>query len=408
MSRWSRALTASLTLALLTACVGGGGSRWFVIRSLDLPLTVPVDGALQPVESAPAGLPNIPNVWSFKIVSMAPESQAIQKGQPLLGLDTSEQIREMEKMASERDQAVKAMEKEALDLRDRLLDLDRRMEEARARLRKLQQKVEVPEDLLSRVELEKSRLDRDLAEAEARSLEEERGLQESLGSAQVQILSARRQRASQRVADLERGLKQMTVPAPRDGLVIYTPDWRGEKRKVGDNINRFDRVLVVADVSRLGAEATVAEMDVARVKVGQRATFRLESDPEREVPARVLDIAPILRPQGWDNPRRVAFLRLALDRTDPEKMRPGMRFRGDLQVGHIARALAVPGDAVVPGPDGPVAYRCAGVFQACERVALKLGPRSGNLVQVLAGLNEGDRVLRHPLSSESSPSEVSP
>lgn len=407
MSRWSRALRASLTLALLTACVGGGGSSWFVIRPLDLPLTVPVDGALQPVESAPASLPDIPNVWSFKIVSMAPESQAIRKGQPLLGLDTSEQIREMEKMVSERDQAVKAMEKEGLDLRDRLLDLDRRMEEARARLRKLQQKVEVPEDLLSRVELDKSRLDRDLAEAEARSLEEERTLQESLGSAQMQILSARRQRASQRVADLERGLRQMTVASPRDGLVIYTPDWRGEKRKVGDTINRFDQVLAVADVSRLGAEATVAEMDVARVKVGQRATFRLESDPEREVPARVLDIAPILRQQGWDNPRRVAFLRLALDHTDPEKMRPGMRFRGDLQVGRAARALVVPGDAVVLEPTGPVACRWAGFLQACERVPLKLGPRSGNLVQVLAGLNEGDRVLRYPLSSESSP-EVSP
>jgi HlyD family secretion protein len=380
-----------------------------VIRPLDLPLTVPVDGALQPVDSAPASLPNIPNVWSFKIVSMAPESQAIHKGQPLLGLDTSEQIREMEKMVSERDQAVKAMEKEALDLRDRLLDLERRMEEARARLRKLQQKVEVPEDLLSRVELEKSRLDRDFAEAEARSLEEEKTLQESLGSAQRQILAAREQRASQRVADLERGLRQMTIMAPRDGLVIYKPDWRGEKRKVGDTINRFDRVLVVADVNRLGADATVAEMDVARVTVGQRATFRLESDPEREVPARVLDIAPILRQQGWDNPRRVAFLRLALDRTDPEKMRPGMRFRGDLQVGRVARALAVPDDAVVPGPDGPVAYRCAGVFQDCERVALKLGPRSGNLVQVLAGLNEGDRVLTHPPSrSESSLSGVSP
>ncbi|MCI0658046.1 MAG: efflux RND transporter periplasmic adaptor subunit, partial [Acidobacteria bacterium] len=380
-----------------------------VIRPLDLPLTVPVEGTLQAVEAAAASLPIIPNVWNFKIVSMAPESQAIKKGQPLLGLDTSEQVREMEKVASERDQALKAMEKETLDLRDRLLDLDRRMQEARARLRKLQQKVEVPEDLLSHVELEKSRLDRDLAEAEAHSLEEERGLQESLGSAQVRILSGRRERASQRVADLERGLKQMTVPAARDGLVIYTPDWRGEKRKVGDNISRFDRALAVADVNRLAAEATVAEMDVARVQMGQRASLRLESDPEREVPARVLDIAPIVRQQGWDNPRRVALIRLALDRTDPEKMRPGMRFRGDLQVGRVARALAVPGDAVVPGPDGPVAYRCAGFFQACERVALKLGPRSGNLVQVLAGLNEGDRVLTHPLSTSESPlSEVSP
>ena len=409
MKRTSRPILASLILVLLMACVGGGGSQWFVVRRLDLPLSVPVTCTLKAVEAASASLPAIPDVWSFKIVFMAPESQVIRKGQPLIRFDTSDQVLKMEKMTSDRDQAGKAIEKETLDLRDRLLDLNRRIEEARAQLRKLRQKVEVPEDLQSRVELEKSRLDCDLAEAEVHSLEEERRLQESLGSAQMQILTGRRQRASQRVDELERGLQEMAVPAARDGLVIYTPDWRGDKHKVGDTVSRFDQVLLVADLSRLVAEATVAEMDVARVRLGQRAFLRLESDPEHEVPARVLDIAPVVRRQDWDNARKVAFLRLALDRTYPEKMRPGMRFRGDLQVGRVARALAVPADAIVLGPAGPVIYRWAGLFQASEPVALKLGPLSGNLVQVLSGLNEGDRILQQPASSsQSANSEVSP
>ena len=409
MSRSIRPLTASLALVFLMACIGGGGSRWFVVRPQDLPLTVPLSGALQAVETASAILPSIPNVSSFKIVSMATESQAIRKGQPLLILDSSEQVRELERVTSERDQAVKAIEKETFDLRDRLLELDRQVDEARARLRKQRQKVEVPEDLQSRVELEKSRLDLGLAEAEVGLLNEERLLQESLGAAQMRMLAGRRERASQRVADLQRGLREMTVPAARDGLVIYKEDWRGEKRKVGDTISRFDRALLVADVSQLMAEATVAEMDVARVQVGQRAILRLESDPEHPFPARILSIAPIVRPQGWNSPRKVAFLRLALDRTEPDKMRPGMRFRGDLQVDRVPRVLAIPEDAIVIGPAGPVTLRWAGLFKTPEPVALKLGSRSGNLVQVLSGLNQGDRILRQPPSaSEPSSSEGLP
>ena len=409
MSRSIRPLTASLTMVFLMACIGGGGSRWFVVRPQDLPLTVPLSGALRAVETASAVLPSIPNVLSFKIVSMAAEGQAIRKGQPLLSLGSGDQVLELERVTTERDQTVKAIEKEKFDLRDRLLELDRQVDEARARLRKQQKKVEVPEDLQSRVELEKSRLDWELAETEVRLLNEERLLQESLGAAQMRMLAGRRERSSQRVADLQRGLREMTVPAARDGLVIYKEDWRGEKRKVGDTISPFDQVLLVADVSRLMAEATVAEMDLARVQVGQRAILRLESDPGHPFPARILSIAPIVRSEGWNNPRKVAFLRLALDRTEPDRMRPGMRFRGDLQVDRVARVLAIPEDTIAFGPTGPVTFRWAGLFKAPEPVALKLGASGGNLIQVLSGLNQGDRILRQPApATEPSNSEVFP
>lgn len=409
MKALCRLLSFTIAVALVAGCGPGGRSAWVVVHSMDLPLTVEAVGVLKAVESAPVALPSIPEVMGFKIAQMAPESRPIRKGQPLLILDTSDLVRELEKKISERDLASKEIEKRALELRDRLLELDRQRDEARANLRKTRQKVEVPDQLQARVELDKIRLDLKLAEEEVHSLEEQRRLQESMASAEMQILAGRRERAARRVGDLEEGIRNMTVGAPRDGLVIYSANWRGEKRKPGDTVSRFDQVLQVADLNHLGADATVGEVDVGRVQAGQTVTLRLESDPEREHAARVVQIDAIVAQEGWNSPRKVAFLRLSLERTDPERMRPGMRFRATVQVGREPRALVIPMDAVLLEARGPVVYRGAGIGRTPERVPVKLGSRNGDLVQVVAGLKEGDRILRKsPVGEERGSGELVP
>jgi RND family efflux transporter MFP subunit len=395
-------LTACGALLVSASCAGKAGSEWIVIRPQDLPLQVPTSGVLKAEAASRLVLPVLPDVWDFKIAGMAPENQPIRKGMPLLTLDTSSLSQELQRKVTERDKAAKEIEQEKLDLREKLLDLDKKLDEARAQDRKSSRKVEVPEELQSRVELDKARLDLELAQGEVRSLEGQRALEQELADAQLKLLSGRRDRAAASVADLEQGLRAMVVPAPRDGFVVYTPDYRGDKHKVGDRVTRWDQVLEVVDLDNLGAEATVDERDVERLQAGQKATLRLESDPQHEISARLLEIDAIVRQQSWDNPRKVAFLRLAFDRPDLERMRPGMRFRGEIQVGRIDGTLAIPMEAVAMGTGGPMALRGTGYSNRVEPVALKLGARSGNLVQVLAGLKEGDRVAARPEASENS------
>ena len=81
---------------------------------------------------------------------------------------------------------------------------------------------------------------------------------------------------------------------------------------------------------------------------------------------------------------------IALDQTDAEHMRPGMRFRGTVETRRLANVLAIPLQAVFSSDDGSVAFRRA--FGGWRRVALELGERNRDTVEVLGGLEEGDLV----------------
>ena len=91
------------------------------------------------------------------------------------------------------------------------------------------------------------------------------------------------------------------------------------------------------------------------------------------------------------DPSKVIKLKVAIDPTK-EPLRPGMRFRGQIETEKLPKVVQVPADAVFVTPDGPVAYRDSG--GKLERVKLTLGRRNATAIEVKAGLAPGDRVSR--------------
>jgi multidrug efflux pump subunit AcrA (membrane-fusion protein) len=73
-------------------------------------------------------------------------------------------------------------------------------------------------------------------------------------------------------------------------------------------------------------------------------------------------------------------------------LRPGMRFRGEVEAERIPNVVQIPSDAVFVTPDGPVAYREKD--GELEAVRLQLGRRSATVIEVVSGLAPGDRVSR--------------
>jgi len=87
----------------------------------------------------------------------------------------------------------------------------------------------------------------------------------------------------------------------------------------------------------------------------------------------------------------VLRVEISLDRTDPAKMRPGMRFLGTVELSRVKKALLIPREAVFVSDRGPVAYRRGSL--AVSEVPLKLGRENDKFVEVLGGLAPSDRVL---------------
>ena len=376
--------------AALTARSDGDPMR---VERRDLAVGVAVTGTLHAVHSELLGPPQIGEMWNFKISFMAPEGASVRAGTPVLRFDTTDLDRKLLEAVAARDAAAQELKKEQTAGQRRRDDLEFQLAEAQARLRKAELKTTVPAELAAAQELATARIDQDLAQKEVASLEGRVAAADHRSAAALAALGDERDRAAARVEEDRRAIERMTVTAPRDGTVILV-DRRGEKSKVGDTIWRMNKVVEIPDLTRMLAEGEVDEADAGRVAVGQPASFVLDAHPDLTYHGTVSSIHRVVEWRSAADRLRVVRMEIEVDGTDADRMRPGMRFQGTIEVDRAVAVLAAPADAVFGSAAGPVAYRED--FWGLEPVHLEVGRRSGEWVEVVAGLAEGDRLARRP------------
>lgn len=399
------AVTATAALAWLAAGAfgpdGEGDPRWVAVERGDLVRTVEVSGRLASRDSSNLGPPAVPEVWDFKLTWLAPEGEVVEAGDPVLRFDTSDLERRLLERHNEAERADKQIEKLDADVARERADQDLSLAEAEARLRRARLAVDVPEAFVEANELARARLD--LREAEISIEYTREGIEASRRAADARraVLVGQRDRARRQVREIEDAIERMTVPAPRRGTVIHVADWRDEKKKVGDSVWRHDDVVELPDLDRMMGEGEVDEADAGRIEVGQAVRIRLDAHPDDVHDARVASVWRTVKRKSWRTPEKVFRLDLELDRTDREAMRPGMRFRGEVEIERLANRVLVPMDAILPGPDGPAVIRRTALGH--ERVPVRLGERDARKVEVVAGLAPGDRVASRPAVVEVGP-----
>ena len=403
MKRKSLAVGAALAAF---AVLGWAFSRETVPKSLwaeaergDLVLTVEVNGVLAAVNSTPVGPPQIPDVFDFKIAMMAPEGTDVKAGVPVLAFDTSELERTLLEKRAESESATKRIEKKEKDAEMARKNDELRLAEATSRRRKAALELEVPEALVKAQQLRESRLNLEDATREIEFLNAKLAASRHADDVMLGALRGQKAAADHRVAEIQASIEAMSVKAERSGTVVYATSWRDEKKKVGDSAWRGERILEIPDLSAMKGEGEVDESDAGKIRVGQKVRFRLEAHPDVEFVGSIASIWSTVQRQSFRSLVKVVKLVVALDATDPRKMRPGMRFRGVIETGRIENALLVPADAVFPTDQGPIAFKRSAIGYG-KRV-LTLGARNETSVEVKSGLDTGDRVARRDLDAAS-------
>jgi HlyD family secretion protein len=359
----------------------------------DLVTGFEVIGTLASMRSDSIGPPALPDVWDFKISMLAPEGSDVKKGQPVLGFDTSELQRRLDEKTAEADESRKQIEKERNDLALKTKDERLRLAEAEARLRKAELKLDTPTDIEAISERKSAEIDFAVTTRETAAIRARIGALERAANARIGLLESKRREAESVVARTQDAIRQMMVIAPRDGTVVYVAGFRGgEKKKIGDSAWKVEKVIEIPDLTAMKAEGEVDEVDAGRVSVGQRVTLRLDAHPDDEFHGTVTSAGrTVQRKRGTEDPLKILRVDITLDRTDPAKMRPGMRFQGTIELGRVKNAVMVPREAVLAGTSGPFVYR-RNAFDV-EQVPVKLGRQNDKFVEVLSGVSSGDRVL---------------
>jgi len=357
----------------------------------DLIIGAEVRGALFAEETDTLSSPQLQNVWRYQIASLAPEGSDVKKGDPVIGFDSSEQSRELQEESAERDSVQKQIEKRRADLKLERATESLALEEARARLRKAALKLETPSSIISIGELQTARADHEIAKQEIIHLETRLKAIDRAASEELELLVRNLARAEKRTKELAFAIEAMTVKAPRDGIVVMVQSWDGEKKKVGDAAWRGEPIVEIPNLEKMRARGDVDEAEAGRLAKAQRVSIRLDAQPDLEIQGRIDLVAEGMRRESRSVALKVLPVEIALDKVDKTLMKPGMRFRGTEEFERVANAVVGPTDAIFDSPSGPIVRR-KGLWGTSD-VGVQLGKRNREKVEVLAGVDAGDRVM---------------
>jgi len=190
-----------------------------------------------------------------------------------------------------------------------------------------------------------------------------------------------------RVSDLQNLLSKFAVTAPSSGMIIYKRDRMGTKRKIGSSINPWDNVVAtLPDMSSMISKTYVNEIDVSKVKSGQKVEIMVDAFPERKYSGVVTSVANI----GEQLPNadaKVFEVLIKVDGSDPI-LRPSMTTGNKIITKTISDVIYVPLECVQAGPDSiPFVYLKNG-----NKQIVVLGESNENNVVIEQGLKEGNQI----------------
>lgn len=210
-----------------------------------------------------------------------------------------------------------------------------------------------------------------------------------------------------RLERAQRYMDALTLEAPSAGLVIYgstvaTHGWeRRNPIRQGARIWGGRRVVLLTDTSQMIANLRVHEAYISQVEMKQHVDLEVTARPGEPMTATIIEKKNSANADGGGNPNVSEYLVIAeMPPRDDDALRPGMRCRGMIHIRTIPNALAIPIQAVkTEGEDHFVYIPAAG--GKVERRIIEIGGASDTHVEVVSGLDEGQRVLlRRPKPGE--------
>lgn len=203
-------------------------------------------------------------------------------------------------------------------------------------------------------------------------------------AATVQSARAAALKAQHSVSAAEKQRSDLVLCAPRAGMIGY------RQVEVGDIVSAGQKLLSIYDNSKLYVDCQVSEQDIGALSIGLGVDIQIDS-LGKTVPGQIVYISPASDPQS------LAFsIRVALLNPDPS-VKAGMFTKGVINVPLRQNALVVPKDAVMEKNGSSYVFVVNEQNVVVQRT-VQIGARGDQDVEILNGLNEGEKIAINNLA----------
>lgn len=225
-------------------------------------------------------------------------------------------------------------------------------------------------------------------------------------------------------------LDRTFVRAEMNGVVVRLSVEEGENVLAGDAYNAGSAIVVIADLSEMEVWVLVDETEVVHVRRGQPAEITVDAFPDTTITGKVVEVANSAYNAGPLGSQEAKDFRVRILLDDlPGEFRPGLSARAEIVTETREGVLAVPIEALtIRDPDAEEARskrsgrrgrqnqetepedgdsdgskEKEGAFLVTDGVArfapITTGIAGEKHFEVIAGAEEGDRVVRGPFEA---------
>lgn len=234
------------------------------------------------------------------------------------------------------------------------------------------------DDSIARAELAQARANHTLAKSKFdRAIELQ---QKGFISKQARDEADNVMRVQEAAMDLAQArLDKSTLRAPFSGVIGL------RDVSVGNYVQEGAEIVSIQAIDPLKVDFRIPELYMSDVKQGQSLEISLDAMPDKRYEGKVFAISPLVDEGG-----RAIVMRAQVNNRGGD-LRPGMFARVRLLFGATQPSPAVQEAALVPQRDEQYVYVVRD--NRAQQVRVEVGQRKDGMVEIMAGLKEGDMVV---------------
>lgn len=328
-------------------------------------------------------------VHEVKLDYIVPEGTVVKEGDLVARLDQGElkkkiqeQQLELEKYESEYTRTRLDTTLQMREIRDQLVNKEYGTEEAKI---KMEQSVYEPPATIKQMKINYEKVKRDLNQAKKNYKIK---LQKNVAKMKESELRLKKVRT--RISEMEKMMASLFVKAPKGGMVIYSKEWNGTKKKAGSTIRMWrPEIAQLPDLDTMVSKTYINEVDIRKVKKGMVVDISLDAYPDKRLSGKVLKVANVGEENSTTNSKvfEVNIQVLQKDST----IRPAMTTSNAIIASSFDDALYVPLEAIhAQGDSLSYVYKKDGFGAVKQQV--ELGAVNETDAIVRRGLKEGEQV----------------
>jgi HlyD family secretion protein len=198
--------------------------------------------------------------------------------------------------------------------------------------------------------------------------------------------------AKTQLSNANQKVSLMNVTAPIGGVITAV------NNSNGDSAQSSKSVLTIVDMSSMKIKVSVDELDIGKIKIGQKSVIKFDALKDKSFEGAVEAIA-----ETGTTSNNVTTYEVIVSIKDPSGIKLGMNANVNILVESKENALVIPAAALVE-KNGEKFVKVESSDNSSSLVAIKTGIENENYIEITEGLKEGDKIQIQVSQSSSSSS----